>query len=47
MAGANKSPRVGIAFDPEVFDFIRAKALRDRTSFAEQVRRLCNQALEA
>lgn len=36
-----------IRFDNETFDIIRARAVRRRTSFAEQVRILIEQALAA
>ncbi len=35
------------AFDHDTFDAIRARAVREGTSFAEQVRLLCEWGLEA
>jgi hypothetical protein len=39
--------RVVCAFDDETFDQVRARAVRDQTSFAEQVRQLVEWGLEA
>jgi len=36
----------GIIFDDEMFEAIRARALREGTTFSEQVRTLCQWGLE-
>lgn len=38
--------RIVVEFDDEVFARIYARAVRERTSFAEQVRLLCEWGLE-
>jgi hypothetical protein len=38
--------RINIDFDDEMFGAIRARADRERTSFAEQVRTFCEWGLE-
>lgn len=40
-----RSPKISISFDDEAFAQIKAKALRDGTSFAEAVRALCEVGL--
>lgn len=44
---ARTQQRCVIGFDPETFNVIRDRAIREKTSFAEQVRILVEWGLEA
>lgn len=38
--------KIAVNFPPDAFEAIRARAVRDRCSFAEMVRRLCAAQIE-
>lgn len=44
--GGNRHPRIVVQFSEEIFAAIQNLALKNRTSFAEQVRILCEIRLE-
>ena len=39
--------RINVTLDNDMFDEIRARAVKEKTTFAEQVRLLCEWGLEA